>query len=185
MSRQWSTAPAVVIDPLTGLRNGLALRDEVERQLDLVRRRGPEGCVAVLDVDGLRAINDEHGFEAGDQVLRDIARALARHMRLSDVAARLGGDRFAVLLPHTPLADAVGAMTRVRETIASTVVAAGTAPVTATIGLAGLDPRLPGATEVLARADRACREGKESAAVVVVHEPTEVAQVEVPSSPGA
>lgn len=86
-------------DPLTGVLNRLGWRDAVD---DLAHdRRGGTISVVMLDVDGLKAVNDAHGHRAGDTVLRAVSGALLDATRDGDIVARIGGDEFAVLLPDT------------------------------------------------------------------------------------
>jgi two-component system, cell cycle response regulator len=93
-------------DPLTGLgnRRGLyaRLRDEWRRS----RRYGSPLSLLLIDVDGLKQINDERGHAAGDQVLRNAARAIKSTLRATDYGARWGGDEFAIVAPNTNRAAA-------------------------------------------------------------------------------
>jgi len=94
----------VMHDALTGLPNRLYLRDRLERAL-ADHRRNPTRDFALLylDVDRFKLFNDSLGHLAGDEVLREVARRLKRCIREPDVAARLSGDEFAILLEHTPI----------------------------------------------------------------------------------
>lgn len=95
-------------DALTGVFNRSRFEEELARHLALASGHGYEGEAAVLmiDVDGLKRVNDEEGHAAGDAYLIGVAQAISRRLRLSDVFARIGGDEFAVLLPNTPVAQA-------------------------------------------------------------------------------
>jgi diguanylate cyclase (GGDEF)-like protein len=84
-------------DALTGLYNRRRLADELTDQLKRAARRGGSGALAIVDVDGFRFVNDSFGHAAGDDLLREVARALERGVRKTDVLARLGGDEFAIL----------------------------------------------------------------------------------------
>ena len=87
------------IDSLTGLNNRRALLPQLERELARSRREGAPLALIAIDMDGLKGINDRHGHAAGDQALRDIAKALrAAARRPTDVLARTGGDEFLMLL---------------------------------------------------------------------------------------
>ena len=94
-------------DPLTGLAN----RRQFERRLAEVaaacRRNGREVCLLLADVDHFKDVNDRHGHDVGDQVLRLIARVILDGCRPDDLAARYGGEEFAVLLPDAPLPEAL------------------------------------------------------------------------------
>lgn len=81
-------------DPLTGLLNRRGLRNRLERLVD----EGTGGAVLFLDLDGFKAVNDTHGHDAGDLLLKEIAARLRQALRSHDVLARLGGDEFAAVL---------------------------------------------------------------------------------------
>ncbi len=104
-----------VTDPLTGLLNRRAfdrdLKDETARSS---RLRYPFSVI-VLDLDGLKAVNDEHGHAAGDEALRSLAHGLCSALRLTDSAYRVGGDEFTVLLPGTGKAVIPTVIARVKE----------------------------------------------------------------------
>ena len=85
-------------DPLTSLPNRAAFADALGDALGRVRRSGDHLAVLFLDLDGFKAINDLHGHEAGDAVLRSASRRVARQLRTGDIVARLGGDEFAIML---------------------------------------------------------------------------------------
>jgi diguanylate cyclase len=110
------------------------------------------GALLLIDVDGLKAINDSGGHRSGDAVLVAVAGALGRRLRQSDVLARFGGDEFAVLLPHASAADAakvgVALAAMVRETVASPA-----GPVTISVGVSALGNGLASVYGALGRAD--------------------------------
>lgn len=85
-------------DPLTGLANRRMLSSHLEKVLHGSRRHKVWGALLLMDLDGFKQINDDHGHSAGDAVLVAVARHLAATTREEDVAARLGGDEFAVLI---------------------------------------------------------------------------------------
>ncbi|EJL34094.1 GGDEF domain-containing protein [Novosphingobium sp. AP12] len=101
-------------DPLTGIRNRRGFLDSAEQVL-----RGRSNAVlGIIDIDHFKAINDEFGHAAGDVILKSLARKIEDHLRRSDIAARWGGEEFAVLLPHTTVEEARLVMERLRATIA-------------------------------------------------------------------
>jgi len=96
------------VDELTGVLNRRGFLRELGRAASYSKRYAIPVALALLDLDGLKPINDSLGHPAGDAVLRHVARVMAAHIRASDVVARLGGDEFALLLWHAtdPIADA-------------------------------------------------------------------------------
>ena len=87
-------------DPLTGLRNRRLFSHDLHLQVARSRRYGEVAGLLVIDIDQLAEVNVLHGRESGDAVLQAVARALMRRLRQTDLVARVGGDEFAVLLPH-------------------------------------------------------------------------------------
>ena len=93
-------------DELTGARRrGVGLQ-ELEREMDRARRTGESLVAAFVDVDRLKAVNDEYGHLAGDELLQDVVAGLRRHMRSYDVIVRVGGDEFVCALPEVTLDEA-------------------------------------------------------------------------------
>jgi diguanylate cyclase (GGDEF)-like protein len=86
-------------DPLTGLRNRRAFDEDAALELERQRRTGQPVALAVLDLDGFKAINDAYGHQVGDDVLQAVAEALRDETRVVDQCYRWGGDEFAVILP--------------------------------------------------------------------------------------
>jgi diguanylate cyclase (GGDEF)-like protein len=84
-------------DPLTGLPNRRAFLERLGDELTRARRNGGPVCIAYLDVDNFKTLNDQQGHVEGDEFLRRISQAIKDTVRATDVAARLGGDEFAVL----------------------------------------------------------------------------------------
>lgn len=94
-------------DPLTGLANRASLSDRLDLELDHARRRGKLVALLFLDLDGLKRVNDEHGHEAGDALIRTFGARVKAVVRKGDTVARLAGDEFNVILPE--LDDVQGA----------------------------------------------------------------------------
>jgi len=88
-------------DSLTGLSNRRALDDRVRDEWHRASRYGSPLALLLVDIDGLKAINDQLGHRAGDDLLRQTATAIRHSLRASDLGARWGGDEFAILAPQT------------------------------------------------------------------------------------
>jgi diguanylate cyclase (GGDEF)-like protein/PAS domain S-box-containing protein len=88
-------------DALTGLHNRRAFDDQLAVQIRLMKRMGRPLSLLLIDVDGFKGYNDQHGHLAGDQVLETMAKVFSEKMRASDIIARYGGEEFVVILPDT------------------------------------------------------------------------------------
>ncbi len=118
-------------DPLTGLRNRRFMQQQLSALGSLHRRHGTPLSALLLDVDHFKRVNDEHGHEEGDRVLRSVAERVAGRVRAEDVAGRWGGEEFLVLTPGTEAAAAL----RLAEDLRACVAESGA---TVSIGVAGL-----------------------------------------------
>jgi diguanylate cyclase (GGDEF)-like protein len=135
-------------DELTGAsRRGAGLQ-ELRREIDRARRTGRTLVAAYVDVDGLKAVNDEHGHQAGDELLQDVVEGLRRDMRSYDLLVRLGGDEFLCVLSGIDTAEA-----RRRFEHLDTELPAGPTTRSVTIGLAELRDG-DGPAELIDRADQ-------------------------------
>jgi diguanylate cyclase (GGDEF)-like protein len=101
-------------DTLTGLPNRRALTRQIERELARARRYGRALTIALLDVDHFKAINDTHGHDVGDRVLREIGRTAREELRDTDVLGRWGGEEFLLIAPETSLPHGRALAERVR-----------------------------------------------------------------------
>ena len=154
-----SLSAAAMTDPLTELPNRRAFWAAAEQVL--ARRRKVPGCIAVLDLDHFKRINDRHGHAAGDLVLRHFARLAGGYVRERDILARIGGEEFALLLPGASLADAARICERLRAGIAgrsALLPDGGKVRVTVSGGVAELGS--DGLDAALRRADLALYEAK-------------------------
>jgi diguanylate cyclase (GGDEF)-like protein len=91
-----------VHDPLTGIHNRRYFNDMLEYEVGRSARHHHEFAVLLLDLDDFKDINDSYGHPLGDEVLKKIAESITSHMRKGDIATRMGGDEFAIILPETP-----------------------------------------------------------------------------------
>jgi len=109
----------VVTDPLTGLRNHRAFQEDLAQELHRTGRTGIPVSLIVLDADGLKAINDTRGHQAGDEALRGLAQTIAMTPRVTDRAYRVGGDEFAIILHNTGAWAAFELAQRLHASLAS------------------------------------------------------------------
>ena len=152
------TADALT-DTLTGLANRRGFRAAIERTAAELRA-APASCIALLDLDHFKRVNDRFGHDAGDQVLREFARIARAMVREQDLVARVGGEEFAIFFPATSVALALVVCDRLREAIARTTVRSGSARIRVTVsgGVAPLGPG--GIDEAFPIADRALYNAK-------------------------
>jgi diguanylate cyclase (GGDEF)-like protein/PAS domain S-box-containing protein len=144
-------------DPLTGLRNRRLFEHDLRLQVARSRRYGEQAALMVIDLDGFKRVNDQHGHTVGDDTLKAVARALTRRLRETDMVARLGGDEFAVLLPHIDEQGLTTVATSLRRAMPEWSIDVGDAVVhcSASVGSAIIDRHTASAEQVLAQADRA------------------------------
>jgi len=102
------------LDPLTGLHNRRAGEQRLSAEAERSRRYGHPFTVLALDLNNFKTINDRYGHPAGDQVLKEFATRLAATIRVSDLAVRMGGDEFLVLLPECPSEQVQAMLARLR-----------------------------------------------------------------------
>lgn len=107
-------------DLLTGALNRKGLDESLEKEIGRLRRQGGTFSLALLDIDNFKKLNDALGHAAGDAALVHLARVIKGTVRPQDTLARYGGEEFVVLLPNTPIDDAVAAMTRVQRELTKT-----------------------------------------------------------------
>jgi diguanylate cyclase (GGDEF)-like protein len=153
------------LDGLTGLANRGVLEDRLPREWEACRRRGTSLAVVISDLDHFKAVNDNHGHAAGDEVLRQSAARLGRVVRSSDLVARYGGEEFVVVAPDCDLRAAVKLAERFRTAIAELgIVEHGEPiPVTTSVGVAATsDLARTAPAELLKQADEALYRAKDS-----------------------
>jgi two-component system cell cycle response regulator len=156
-----------ITDPLTGLYNRRYLETHMAQLLDNAVNRGKPLSVITLDVDYFKLVNDNHGHQAGDSVLRELAGRIRNAIRGADLACRTGGEEFVVVLPGTELRIAQNVAERIRTAVAGQpfVTSPGhSLSITISAGVAGLGAVGDSVNTILRRADqalyRAKREGR-------------------------
>lgn len=145
-------------DVLTGLANPRAFDEALRREFKRAQRQRGLLAVAVLDLDQFKQFNLVHGTDAGDAALQRVAALLdERFKRDTDVAARLGGEEFAVLLPGLGMAEAQGVLESVRDELRALRLPDGRGDLTLSVGLAAASPAHPylSAQALLQAADEA------------------------------
>jgi diguanylate cyclase (GGDEF)-like protein/PAS domain S-box-containing protein len=149
-------------DFLTALFNGRRFEQALAQETKSAARYGGGGAVLLLDLDHFKAVNDQFGHKAGDDLLKTVAAALRARIRETDVLARLGGDEFGIILPQVDAAQAEVAAESIVKALRrqTAMMAEHMIPVTASVGVALFD----GLTnfEILAAADLAMYEAKEA-----------------------
>jgi diguanylate cyclase len=106
-----------IIDPLTGLYNRRVAEERIAAEASRSQRNGDALTVVALDLNDFKRINDTFGHPAGDQVLKEFANRVSSGIRLSDFAARMGGDEFLVLLPACPATQVEGFLKRLQNLV--------------------------------------------------------------------
>jgi diguanylate cyclase (GGDEF)-like protein len=142
-------------DDLTGLSNRRHFRIELEQEIAAAHRDGSPLSLLLLDLDNFKAINDRHGHQRGDTALQTVAEAIQQQLRSADLAARVGGDEFVVMLPHTSRADAEALAAAIATSISAALAPLGA---TASIGVSSLRERRD--HDLLAEADRLLYQAK-------------------------
>jgi diguanylate cyclase (GGDEF)-like protein len=149
-------------DSLTGLLNRRCFRGKLDRYVSFTARYGGQGAVMIIDIDGLKAVNDRLGHQAGDNLIRRIAATLRERVRATDIVARLSGDEFAVLVPQTDTAGALQLGEDLRAQVADGFPPdseLGTA--TISVGVSMFGGQNGGSEAVLVAADQAMYRAKE------------------------
>ena len=162
-----NTLALAVTDELTGLYNRRYFDRHLSLMLEKAQSQDRDMAVMLIDMDFFKSVNDTHGHDTGDAVLREFADRLRRNIRGVDLACRFGGEEFVVLMPDTDWRQAQGVAERVRQAVAEKVFATSNArPLTLTVsvGLALNESDLETPEMMLKRADvalyRAKREGR-------------------------
>jgi two-component system cell cycle response regulator len=153
-----------ITDALTGLHNRRYMESHLSTLVEQAASRGKPLTVLVLDIDYFKSVNDTHGHDAGDEVLREFSQRLKKSIRGIDLACRYGGEEFVVVMPETDMAVATMVAERLRRRIASEPFpisqGANAVEVTISIGLAARHSVSDNAANILKRADQALYRAK-------------------------
>ena len=166
-------------DALTGLLNRRCFEQHLGREVATARRYAAGGAMLLLDIDSLKDVNDTLGHAHGDQLIKEIGGLVAARMRATDVVARIGGDEFAVILPHTTAHVARTVAEDLLHTIRNhgIVLGAQRLRLSASIGIAAFEAGGAVGEDILVAADLALYEAKAGGRDrVVVYEP-QIAEV--------
>lgn len=150
-------------DVLTGLRNRRHVEEYLARLVSLARRHAEPIAVLIVDIDHFKSVNDRHGHDAGDAVLREVAGRMLDSVRLEDMIGRWGGEEFLVVLPNTAAQGAAELAERLRQVVADEpcqVPDGGAVSVTISLGCAA--SVIDDAATLVRSADAALYEAKES-----------------------
>ena len=166
-------ASQATTDSLTGLANRWTFDEELALEWRRAERVGDPLALILLDIDNFKTINDTHGHQAGDEVLRQVGEVLAASVRQVDLAARYGGEEFAVIVPETDFDGALDLAERLRKDLESREIELpnGTRlSVTASFG-AAVKGDLAAGEKLVAEADKALYDAKRSGKNRVAPEP--------------
>lgn len=155
---------AAITDGLTGLHNRRYMESHLAKLVDQATLRGKALAVLVLDIDYFKSVNDNYGHDCGDDVLREFALRVRKSIRGIDLACRMGGEEFVVVMPETDMAVATTVAERLRRRIAGEPfkIQQGhtSIDVTISIGIAALESQNDSAMLLLKRADQALYRAK-------------------------
>ena len=151
-----------VHDPLTELHNRRHFCEMADKEIGRALRHGRPLALCIIDVDLFKPVNDRYGHISGDEVLRQIGALVRVHARNDDLAARIGGEEFALLLSECELEPAVRLAERLREAVEAASFAPGGEPqrITISIGIAPLSPDRASRPALMAAADTALYRAK-------------------------
>jgi diguanylate cyclase (GGDEF)-like protein len=151
-------------DSLTGLLDRRRFRAELDQYVSFSARYGGRGAVMIVDIDGLKGVNDALGHHAGDNLIRQVAAVMRERVRTTDIVARLSGDEFAILMPQTDVEGAMQLGEDLRAQVAESVRPisdAEAATISVGVTMFGGGEKGSGSEAVLVAADQAMYRAKE------------------------
>jgi two-component system cell cycle response regulator len=153
-----------ITDQLTGLHNRRYMTSHLDNLMTQAARTGKPLAFVIMDIDHFKAVNDGHGHDIGDEVLREFAKRLGANIRGIDLACRYGGEEFVVVMPETNATFAYAVAERLRKSIETTPIEISRAPgklaITISIGIAASEGEGDTAEALLRRADQALYSAK-------------------------
>jgi two-component system cell cycle response regulator len=163
-------------DPLTGVYNRRYLDNHIEKAVERARETGKPVSVVLFDIDHFKSVNDTHGHDSGDEVLRNVAQRVNSNLRNFDMVARYGGEEFVIVMPDTSGDIAVMVAERLRDRVARDPISiSGPAPqlnVTVSMGVAAYAGAADSSDDILKRADEAMYQAKRGGRNRVVAHPS-------------
>jgi two-component system cell cycle response regulator len=155
-----------ITDQLTGLHNRRYMSRHLDTLLDSAKKNNRPLTFVIMDIDFFKQVNDTHGHDIGDEVLKEFASRIAANVRGIDLACRYGGEEFVVVMPDTDIAFAYSISERLRQSIETTPIKISSAPhqlpITISIGIAKCEGEGDTADALLRRADQALYRAKRS-----------------------
>jgi diguanylate cyclase len=145
------------LDTLTGANSRIGMLTKLREQLELVKRQVLSTCIAMMDLDHFKDVNDKYGHGAGDQVLSSTARYIMEHIRSYDKLFRYGGEEFLLCMQNTDLTTGYEVVERIRQGLAATPIYyddKNTLQITVSMGITLLDPDIS-VEQSIERADKA------------------------------
>lgn len=156
-------------DALTGIANRARFFAAAASEIGRSRRAGQTLSVVMIDIDLFKHVNDTHGHEIGDRTLTAFCNLCRGLIRDQDLLARLGGEEFGLMLPHTDRAGALALAERIRAAVEQTPLATPPVRITVSLGIAGLAAGETGISAALSRADQALYAAKRAGRNRTVH----------------
>lgn len=151
-------------DPLTGAPNRRTFLEQAVKEISRAKRYNHDVGFLICDLDHFKRINDTHGHLVGDDVLKAFYGIAKTDLRTTDLIGRFGGEEFGIMLPETGVTDAIQLAERLRERLSGLELASpeGTVKATVSVGVAVLEEMDADLDSLMARADRALYEAKDS-----------------------